>query len=758
MKGTAVNSIFLGLLMSTGVAGLASAAVLEEVVVTAQKREQGLQDVGISVTAFSGEQVDALGYTNANQITDMTPGVHTVQPNGEANYALSIRGAAQSDLVANQESPVSIYVDEVYISQMSGAGFMLFDLDRVEVLRGPQGTLFGRNATGGLAQFITRKPSQDPDAYGELTFGEYEQVQFQGAVGGGLTDTVSARLSVATHNNEGYVRNRTLSQDINNASDYAGRAQFLFEPNDDLSFLFNARYSLQQIRTGFFENVSSRTLNARGGVLTPSLTNYNGYRDGDNDNFAGDYDNAGHNDLETYGFTGTLKWTFNNVNVTSISDWQSVKRDYTEDTDSSPLPDFNFYLSTDSQQFSQELRFDGEFDRMRWVGGFYYLYIDINDANGAEIPVLGLDPTGTGFGGLLPGTDGMGHFQGVDNPYNLEKNSWSLFGQVEYDITSRLTGIGGLRWINEDVHENYYSNVVVFLDNGTKNRNWNPNILAPLITPFASTYQQNLWSARAELDFQYNDDWLWYLSWNRGVKGGGFNAPFDVSRIVGGISIDTMKFNEEEVDAFELGFKSTLFGGKARLNASIYYNDYGDTYQAFEIIGLSTRIQNMKADAAGMELEFTANPIERMDFLFGLAWIDMDLKTPAGPDLNGNFIPSIKTTAVQTPEWNVNGLLRYGWPLYNGELALQADFVYRSEHYFSISRADSVTENGYVLGNARLSYTTDDGQWEGAIFVKNIADENYIVQTFDLSDDLGMTEQYYGRPRWIGGSIRYTWD
>jgi iron complex outermembrane receptor protein len=147
-----------------------------------------------------------------------------------------------------------------------------------------------------------------------------------------------------------------------------------------------------------------------------------------------------------------------------------------------------------------------------------------------------------------------------------------------------------------------------------------------------------------------------------------------------------------------------------------------------------------------------------MDFLLGLAWIDMDLKTPGGPDLNGNFVPSIKTTAVQTPEWNVNGLLRYGWLVDGAEIALQADFVYRSEHYFSISRADSVTEDGYIIGNARLSYTTEDRKWEGAFFVKNIADEEYLVQTFDLSDDLGMTEQYYGRPRWIGGSIRYTWD
>ena len=297
-----------------------------------------------------------------------------------------------------------------------------------------------------------RKPQQERDAYGELTFGEYDQIKFQGAAGGGLTDNLAGRISIATHHNDGYIRNRLRDQDLNNANDYAGRAQLLFEPNDDISFLFNSRYALQQIRTGFFENVGSATLNARGGVLTPTVPNFNGYIDNDGNVFAGDYDKEGHNDLETYGFTGTLKWDLGNVTMTSISDFQSVERDYIEDTDASPGTDFNFYLSTDSEQFSQEIRFEGELDRTRWVAGFYYLDIDISDANGAEIPVLSFDPTGGGLGGVFPGTDAAGNFQGTDQPYTLDKNSWSLFGQLEYDLTERLTGIAGLRWIDEEVH------------------------------------------------------------------------------------------------------------------------------------------------------------------------------------------------------------------------------------------------------------------------------------------------------------------
>ncbi|MGR8921118.1 MAG: TonB-dependent receptor, partial [Gammaproteobacteria bacterium] len=332
----------------------ASAQVLEEVVVTAQKREQSIQDVGISVTAFTGDQINALGYTNAQEITALAPGVSTLQPNGPSNYAIAIRGVAQNDFISNQESPVSIYIDDVYLSQMSSAGFMLFDLERVEILRGPQGTLYGRNATGGLAHYVSRKPTQEFDGYAQLTGGYYDQVKFQGALGGGLTDTLAARLSVATHHNGGYVENRVLDDDINNANDYAGRLQFLFEPRDDMELLVNIRGALQQIRTGFFENVSARFDPVTGnGFNTPDLTNFNGYRDTDNDNFAGDYDLFGHQDLESYGFSGTFKWDLNDrVTMTSITDYQKVKRDYLEDSDASPSPDFNFFLVTDAEQFS----------------------------------------------------------------------------------------------------------------------------------------------------------------------------------------------------------------------------------------------------------------------------------------------------------------------------------------------------------------------------------------------------------------------
>ena len=225
--------------------------MLEEVTVTAQKREQSVQDVGIAVSAYTGKQIQQLGYSSAQEVTGLAPGVSTIQPNGPSNFAIGIRGVAQNDFVTNQESPVSIYVDDVYLSQMSSAGFQLFDLDRVEILRGPQGTLYGRNATGGLAHYISKKPTDEFSGYAEATGGYYGQAKFQGAVGGPVTDKVRARVAIAGNRDDGYVNNRLLNDDIGNNNDYASRGQLLFLPTDDTELLVNVRGSLQQVRTGF---------------------------------------------------------------------------------------------------------------------------------------------------------------------------------------------------------------------------------------------------------------------------------------------------------------------------------------------------------------------------------------------------------------------------------------------------------------------------------------------------------------------------
>ena len=207
------------------------AAVLEEIVVTAQKREQNLQDVGISVTAFSGEQMKALGFTTSVDMVSQTPGLNVVSPFGSGNnVAFTLRGVGLNDFSESNEAPVAVYVDGIYKATLAGLGFQLFDLERAEVLRGPQGTLYGRNTTGGLVHFITKKPSQEAEGSAELTLGEYDKVRIEAAFGGGLTEKLSARASVLYHQHDGYIENINPGvADASETDNVSVRLQFLYQ-------------------------------------------------------------------------------------------------------------------------------------------------------------------------------------------------------------------------------------------------------------------------------------------------------------------------------------------------------------------------------------------------------------------------------------------------------------------------------------------------------------------------------------------------
>jgi len=729
-------------LLATAVAlalfpALSYAAVLEEVRVTAQKREESVQDVGIAISAFTGKQMEQLGYDNAQQVTSMAPGVSTIQPNGEANYALAIRGVASSDFTTNVESPVALYLDEVYISQMSGAGFALFDMERVEILRGPQGTLFGRNATGGLAHFLSKKPTQELDGYLKGTIGDYEQYRVEGAVSGGITDTLAARFSGSYHVSDGYAKNRVTGTDLNNADDQSYRLQFLWNPTDDLEVLLSGRKAEQDIDTGFFEHVTSSV----DGKLRPNEFNYVlGYIDNDGDVYKGDYDRDGFNQLDTEGLTLTVKWAVGDINITSITDQSNVYRNYAEDSDSSPAPVFSLILNTGAEQFSQELRFDGEQESFKWVAGLYYLKLDINDNNGAitepfirpEYDAIGIPATPGAEAGLL-------------NPYERNLESISAFGQVEVPLTDMLTLIAGARYIEDENDYIYKTKLVEYLNPYANDLDTSSNIANRLT---AASYEGNRndgeWSGRLQLNATPTDDLLLYASYNRGVRGGGYNAP--IFPLSPPLAYDdaTMSYDPEQLDAYELGFKGTYLDGLMRVNGATYYYDYMD-YQAFNIIGIDTLTFNTDATSWGGELEIIASPVNGLDLLIGAAYNDISVEIPGSGE-----VPS-----VQSPKWMFNAMARYEWDAFGGTMAVQGDVLYRSQHYFALITVETVEEDGYALFNTSLSYTSGDGAWQGTVFVDNVFDEEYLVQTFDLSGPFGMTEQYYGRPQWWGISLRY---
>lgn len=716
-------------------------SVLEEILVTATRRSENIQDVGIAITAMSGDQIEALGFTNAQQVAAFAPGVSTVQPNGESNYSVAIRGVSNSDFVSNVESPVALYLDEVYISQASGSGFMLFDMERVEILRGPQGTLFGRNATGGLVHFISRKPEFDFDGYGKLTFGEYDQFKYEGAVGGPLGEYAAFRVSISAHENGGYVRNRAPNADnLNNADDLSLRTQLLVAPSNNFDVLLSYRHASQDIDTGFFEYVSSS-----GGRLTPGAPNpaLDGYSDNDGDPFTGNYDDPGFNELEVEGYSATVKWALTDeINLTSITDFSTTKRDYIEDTDASPVTLFNFFLITDAEQLSQEVRFDYQDDQWGVVAGVYYLNLDINDNNGGITEALISTPEAAGGFGLPSASPGAE--QGLHAAYTSELTSISVFGQVEYSPSEQVDVIAGLRIINDQKDYDYRLAVVEFADPRSRPGFNAPGNLTEVLElgTYNSDRDDTEFAFRLQLNWRPNDgDSLFYASYNRGVKGGGFNSPiFPPSAEGTGFDDDTFSYGPEQLDAYEIGFK-TRVGDIGWLNLAAYYYDYKD-YQLFETVQVDTFTFNGEGESRGFEAELQIIPADNWDVLLGVGYIDVEATTRLG----------VETTPVQTPEINFNGLVRYNTPLPGGELVFQLSMDYRDEHFFALTGTPAVTQDSYTVVNYLATLAL--GRWQLSAFVNNLFDEEYLVQAFDLSDAFGLTEQYYGRPRWWGVSIQ----
>jgi iron complex outermembrane receptor protein len=765
----------------------ASSAVLEEVMVTAQKREQSLQDVGIAVTAFSGDQLSQLGWDSAEKVTSMTPGVTTIQPNGPSSFFINIRGVAQNDFSGDhQESPVAIYVDDVYISAASGAGFQLFDFDRVEVLRGPQGTLFGRNATGGLVHYLTTKPSEESNGYIDLTLGDYSQVKLEGAAGGSLSDNVSGRLSFVKNEHDGVLEN-SAGDDLNDGDDWAVRGQLLFSIGDNIEWLFNARAGEQDVKNGPFKHSSAR-LNPVTGLgedfngldLTAEGDSRNevGYRDLSSDVNKGAINVAGFNTVETTGFTSNLTWQIGELEFVSITDYSDLEKEYLEDSDAGPNDFFAFQLNTDMDQFSQEFRLSGATDSMRWVAGAFYLNIDGDFSNGgaasnffaAAFPGFGLDD---------PSIDGLG----LISPFTTETESYAVFGQLEFDLSDTVTLTTGLRWSNEQKEVDFKQYAAIFESPDSANVavedafgvgplwafgpdgvNNDGAVLSgfaidPVIgDPGDAEIDVDSVTAKLGLDWHANEDTLIYVSFNRGVKAGGFNAPIDATNFYdGSLDPSQMQFDEEVLDAYETGFKWTFADGLARLNGSVYYYDYQD-YQAFALDSLTTFVFNTDATSKGMELELQASPTEGLDILFGVGYIDNNVEDAyRRPD--GSFVDR---DAVVTPDLNVNGMIRYEWGVGSGMLAAQYDFTYLGDHFFQLKNSPVAEEDGYAISNVRLTYTGGDDKWSVTGFVNNVTDEENRLMVFDLAGTpaqggFGLAENFYGPPRWWGVSFNYRW-
>jgi iron complex outermembrane receptor protein len=674
--------------------------ILEVIEVTANKRTQGLQDVGVSVTAFSGEQLDALGFNSSVDLVAHTPGLEANGYGGGALSTFSIRGVGQNDFSANQEAPIAVYVDEAYISSNVTTRFSLFDVQRVEVLRGPQGTLFGRNSTGGLVHYVTANPTQDYEGFVKAEVGAEGRRRIEGAAGGGISDKVSARLAFISNQDDGLIKNEfsASSAAVRRTDDFSIRGKLLIEATEDLSVLLKVQLSDEDASPGGYSL----------GLQEGTEADFFGYSDEDGDPYTVSTDFDPFQTTEVTELGATVTWIIGDASVTSVTNYQDIESTYGEDADVTPNSLFHYTQAVNLEQKSQELRVNWEGDKHISVAGIYYLDIESD---------LRVEESGDIF-------FGPGAIFGIDAIQNTKTTA--VFAQSEIELSDDLSLTLGLR-ANKD-KKDY---VLRSADFG--------------FTDYTSNFSDTDYSGKIQLDYDINADWLMYGGINRGIKSGGFNLPLTP---VDDIPIE---YSGEVLTSLEIGFKGRV-NETTRLNTSIYNYNYKD-YQAFNIDQFfNTLLFNADAKIKGAEVELVMFPVDGLDILLGASYIDSEVT-----NLDPTLFPSGKEEAPLTPKLTLNGLVSYSWNLKDGKLAIQSDFNWKDDHKFNLATSAPVMEDAYAIFNAKLTYTSNSDNWSASIFVRNLFDEDYRMFAVDATAFFGSHENILGAERWVGANVRYSW-
>ena len=769
--------------------------ILEEVLITAQKREQNLQDVGIAVTAFTGDQMRALGVTQSFDIAAFSPGVHISGNLAGQNTQFSIRGVTQNDFNDIIEAPNAVYLDEGYLAIAQAQSFAVFDTQRVEILKGPQGTLFGRNATGGLVHYVSNKPNFDEvDGFVDVSVGRFDseadanRYTIEAAIGGPLTDKVAGRFAFRMNKQDGYLKNlypddaflnppgAGAGADLGDDDTKAARLSFAFRSADALQVNLSLNYAKSDVSTGPYQSKSTIGV-LEGGELvnvidTPAnetrLTiagagdggadaidgdgflpgagiglsgravaggDFFGYkdRDGDDFTFSGDFAFKDQGFTETKGVNVNLAWDISdNVQLTSITDFKDYEKLLFIDVDAGPANQLANYAGVDATSFTQELRFSGDTENLRWVAGFFYLDIDNKSDNGLKAPVESV------VGTFAAPVD-------IGVVADLATQSYSFFGQVDYDLADQLTLTVGARIIREEKDFDLGIGVFPSFDSFSVNRDdFIPNAFGAGSPYFYSTdTSDTLWAGKLQLDWRPTDDMLIYAGVNRGVKAGSFNAPL-LGAYLGSGGNEAIPYDEEVLTAFEGGFKSTLGDGSTRLNGSVFYYDYSD-YQAFLFVGVGGVVVNADAETYGVELELQTSPMPGLDLMFSVSYFDATVKDI--PLRNGSPLPPRDVKPTYAPELQATGLVRYAWSALGGTLAVQGDVSYSDEFYYNLRNFDADKFDSYVMVNTQFNWISPDENWTATFAVRNLTDERAGIQGFDLATLCGCNEVSYRAPR-----------
>ncbi|RLQ20646.1 TonB-dependent receptor [Seongchinamella sediminis] len=683
-----------------GLGALPTVAALEEVIVTAQKKSENLQQVAVAVSAFSEDTIRNTGILDIGDVTAQTPGfsISSYNPTTPAPY---VRGVGTNSSSVGDDASVGVFIDEVYAGRAGGYSTDMFDVQRIEVLRGPQGTLYGRNVAGGAMNVITNKPSDVLEGRAEVTAGNYDLLAINAMLSGPLSADggVRGRIAVSSRERDGWVDNVVTGNELKNEDNISARAKLAFDLGDRAELLLSADYGKDDDLRG---PAARSTIN----VAPP-------FPGEPNDKVSLDFD--GFTERELYGTSATLNWDLGPGTLTSITAYRANDYSFLDDlTGTWPVLSLTNDATEESSQFSQEFRYAAEMERFGYTVGAYYFDEEVDRLESFD----------------SSGTIGI---PGASRPLwdaSMDSTSASLFGEATWYLSERLSLIAGGRFTWD---EKEFSNVTS-----------NPDILGYLLEAY-TVEEKETWSQftpKLGVEFQLNNDVMLYATWAEGYKAGGYNG------LAATLAEAQKPFDQELVSSFEAGVKSDLLDQTLRINANVFYSDYQDLQNFFVDVETSEVITaTADAQMQGLELEIWWTPVDRLDIFLAASVMDTEYtKFPANPAVEGNKL-------MRAPDSSGSLGIQYAQPIGDmGDLLLRTDVTYTDEMYFSTANVIESGADSYSLVNARAALRMYNG-WEFALWGKNLADEDYVVHSFTAG--LGDGHPIYGNPTMWGVTASY---
>jgi iron complex outermembrane receptor protein len=700
---------------------------LQAIVVTANRRRENSQDVGAAITTESDFQIQALNITQAEDLAKLSPGISAIPNNGSAVSSYAVRGVGQADYTEEQEQPVAVYQDGVYVANAAATGFPVYDVNHVEILRGPQGTLFGRNATGGIVSFFSNEPSPGFSAGVSYTGGDYNLHRSEGYINFG-TEELSDRFSYYWSQRDGYVKNLS-GPDLWATKNIAIRNQTKFSLGDGVQGLLRIETWQENENQAYRQTPVVTPAGAFYPVLLPYNTpNLYGYVNPSSSPFVVQSDLPGEIFKRPVTVALRLGYKIGDIELESNSSYQHVDVKYVENT--SGMPGYPHWYSdgADGTTLQQEFRAMKNEGRLRWTAGvnffenrgsYFTFFSDRSFCDPTSTTVCAT--AGTGSAHLPLSISGQG--ASIEADYGLNNKSSSVFGQVNYDFTERLSGTLGGRFQFDSERFNYHFSCVETLTGACETIDGVPAGSAGVFNyPNEVNLSTSgpLWSGKAELQYRVSPEVMLYALFSKGTKSGGYFAPG-----AGNVPIEDMRFSPEELYDTEGGLKTTWLDSHLTANLDYFHYDYRSSQQFNVVSANIVSIVSLPAtfDGGELELHYALGSGWRINLSGSYESLEVHNVVLCGGCAPQNELP------IDAPKTLANGGIEKSFSLGDALITMSYNARYEGARYFQLNTNPLMRAPGYAVQDLSLRAAMPHGLWFQA-WVNNVANKTYSTAIF----------------------------